>query len=756
MKKILLLFSLFTLLALSAPAQTQTGYVKTKGRLVNGKHVPGQGLTGATVHIKGRTSVLVKNSNGLFSFPVPANRFVVQSVRKNGYQLVDADAAPHTYVYSTAPIYLIMETPAQQMEDKLASERKLRRTLTAQLQKREDEIETLKEQNRITQEQYHNALQQLYDQQESNEKLVGEMAEYYSRIDYDQMDEFNRQVSELILAGELTRADSLLRSKGNIDERIRKLNRHHDANVEMRQMLEKSELAEQLTREDVARDCFNMYRRFVLGNEPDSALCYIDKRAGLDTANLQWQADAVSYLIKRGLPQLVAPYSGRVMNAARTLAGDADAEQRSLLAKTLNNMALSYSDSPTYSREATALFEEALTLFRGLARDDASAFAPHVASTLNNLAVHYSRIGNDYNKIETLLREALQTYDTLLAEDSMTYLPITASIWNNMALLLDETGRDGECEQAYSRSLDLYSQVKKETDAYDADYAAALNNLSAYYFSKGKNLFDSRNLLNEAIEIYRSLSELDAPKFAPMLAVALNNLSVQDFAFNKTVEGENAFNESLDIYRNLVGNTSSYYLAKLAGGLYEQAIRYYQHDDLEKSEALFAESLEAYRKLAAGNNTLFAPQEAKLLRNLANVYDKRQRWQEAGELYQEELAINTELARENPDEYTSHLARTYGNLSNHAILTRDFARAVDYARSGLELDDTRLFIQANLAAALLFMGETDQAQAIYTKYRKELRDTFLDDFTQFEALGIIPAGVMDAVNQIKKLLTNNK
>lgn len=81
---------------------------------------------------------------------------------------------------------------------------------------------------------------------------------------------------------------------------------------------------------------------------------------------------------------------------------------------------------------------------------------------------------------------------------------------------------------------------------------------------------------------------------------------------------------------------------------------------------------------------------------------------------------------------------------------------MDYARSGLELDDTRLFIQANLAAALLFMGETDQAQAIYTKYRNELRDTFLDDFTQFEALGIIPAGAMDAVNQIKKSLTNNK
>ena len=33
--------------------------MKTKGRMVNGKLVPGQGLKGATVSVQGRTSVLV-------------------------------------------------------------------------------------------------------------------------------------------------------------------------------------------------------------------------------------------------------------------------------------------------------------------------------------------------------------------------------------------------------------------------------------------------------------------------------------------------------------------------------------------------------------------------------------------------------------------------------------------------------------------------------------------------------------------------
>ena len=113
-RKAILLF-IFSVLTLCTGAQTQSGFVKTRGRMVNGTHVKGQGLTGATVQIKGRTSVLVKNANGSFSFPVTTKNFLIQAVKKNGYQLVDADAAPKTYPYSEAPLFLIMETPAQQM-----------------------------------------------------------------------------------------------------------------------------------------------------------------------------------------------------------------------------------------------------------------------------------------------------------------------------------------------------------------------------------------------------------------------------------------------------------------------------------------------------------------------------------------------------------------------------------------------------------------------------------------------------------------
>ncbi len=294
-----LLISVLILCALSAFAQTQQGYVKTRGRLVNGQVIAGQRLSGATVQIKGRNAVVSK-ANGTFSFPVPANRFVVQSVKKQGYVLVDPEVTARQYSYSSDPLILVLEMPSQQTGDKLETERKLRKTLTRQLEKQEDEIEHLKEQNKLTEEQYHQALQELYAEQEKSMNLVSQMAERYSRIDFDQLDEFNRRVSECIIEGRLTEADSLIKSKGDLKERIATHNKHHEANVEARKHLEDSEAMEIKDREDLAQDCYSQFLIHKLQHHPDSAAYYIEQRALLDTTNVDWLCDAAIYLKDTG------------------------------------------------------------------------------------------------------------------------------------------------------------------------------------------------------------------------------------------------------------------------------------------------------------------------------------------------------------------------------------------------------------------------------------------------------------------------
>jgi hypothetical protein len=131
---IFLLLSIVSVYGQHETITMQKGYVKTKGRIVNGKLVKGDGLKGAVVALQGRTSVAVQNYDGSFSFPAVGNTYTVHSVKKNGYRLVDADAAPKAYAYSKNALYLVMETPEQQAQDLLDSERKIRRTLQRQLE----------------------------------------------------------------------------------------------------------------------------------------------------------------------------------------------------------------------------------------------------------------------------------------------------------------------------------------------------------------------------------------------------------------------------------------------------------------------------------------------------------------------------------------------------------------------------------------------------------------------------------------------
>ena len=128
------------------------------------------------ISVQGRSTLLVNQANGSFSFPVTSDQFRLDSVKKKGYQLVDMEACPRTYKYSSNPLYIVMETPDQQLQDQLTAERKIRRNLQKQLQEREDEIESLKEQQQISDEEYRAALQKLYQEQENNEQLIKDMA----------------------------------------------------------------------------------------------------------------------------------------------------------------------------------------------------------------------------------------------------------------------------------------------------------------------------------------------------------------------------------------------------------------------------------------------------------------------------------------------------------------------------------------------------------------------------------------------------
>lgn len=335
-----LLFALMTSLAMTA--QTQHGRVKTKGRIVNGQYVEGHGLPGATVFIQGGRNVAVQNQSGTFSFPVSTQTFRVDSVKKKDYLLVDVDVTRKSYKHSSNLLVLVMEKPEQQLADQLAQEKKQRRELQKRIQQREDEIESLN----VSLEEKNRLLLELNKDREDNEKIVKDLSKYYAMLDYDELDDFQRQVNYLLENFELEKADSMLRSRGSMDSRIREVREEQAAEAKEEKDLEDRQEKLAVSRvgtkkklEDIAADCYSFYQRFWQEHQNDSATYYLEIRASLDTANVEWQDLAAMALEFSGYYKNALPYRLRIINLCKKEFG----ENSVLTAKAYQNLAQTYS-----------------------------------------------------------------------------------------------------------------------------------------------------------------------------------------------------------------------------------------------------------------------------------------------------------------------------------------------------------------------------------------------------------------------------
>ena len=794
-KKIISLF-LFLFVAMSGYSQTQQGCVKTRGRIIDGKHVPGKGLTGAVVSIQGRADVGVKRKDGHFSFPATEKQFMVQAVTKKDYILVDADAAPKVYPHTSDTVYFLMETPEQVAQDTLDAMRRIRRTLQRELQKREDEIEALKAEKKISEKEYRAALQKLYDSQGNNEKLISEMAKRYSLLDYDKLDEFYRRVSYSIEQGELTKADSLLRSRGDVESQIKAQHKKGAAIEQKESELRKAKEVYKHENEELARRCYGFYESFKLQNLQDSALHYLELRANIDTTNAEWQFDVAKYsqsqnqfgksefyyiraltLYRRlaesnpsayefdvaaSLHNLAILYSDtqrfsdaekmhkESLEIYRRLAKDNPSAYEPYVAHSLNSLAILYSDTQRFS-EAEKMYNESLAIRRRLAKDNPSAYEPDVATSLNNLASLY-RVTSRFSDAEKMHKESLAISRRLAKDNPTAYEPDVARSLYNLAILYSDTQRFSDAEKMHKESLAISRRLAKDNpSAYEPDVARSLYNLAILYYYT-QRFSDAEKMYKESLEIRRRLAKDNPSAYEPDVAASLNNLALLYSNTQRFSEAEQMYNESLEIYRRLAKDNPSAYEPNVAHSLNSLAILYSDTQRFSDAEQMYKESIEIHRRLAKDNPSAYEPYVASSLNNLALLYSNTQRFSDAEKMYNESLEIYRRLYNNNPEQYKKFYAKTLGSQSFNSMFMREFVKAEEYAREGVAVDSSQTFIYANLAASLLMQGKYSEAEKLYRQYKAELKDAFLSDFKEFEEAGVIPEKRRKDVEKIKKML----
>ena len=482
-------------------AQTQTGIVKTRGRVVNGQLVRGKGIPDATVQLADR-SVLSRKSNGVFSFPVKGQVFQVKSVTKSGYQLLDPQAC-REYALSRDTLYLVMDTPEQQRYDELEKERTLRRKLEKKLQDKEEEILS----KNITLEEKNRLLNEIDWQREQNEKIISELAKDQATRDYDQLDDFQRRVNLLVEQCEIEQAFALLRSRGSMESRVRELRREQDIEKEeekelarRRENLSKSKEVTRRKLADAAADCYSYYQAYLMNHQNDSASYYLQLRASLDTTNREW-VNAAGLFIKEYLAdyETALAYFKAVLRHSST--------QDEWMVKAANNIASVYKDMGDYKKSLEYYLK------------NQSAVEAVYGQAHPVTAIAYSNIGGAYDNLG-YFSKALEYYQKSLSVwekvHGGTEHPDIAQVYNSIGVLHYTLDNYTEAMEYYQKALAIREKAYGQDHE---DVAASYNNIGLLYSDMGDN--------DKALEYCQKALEIWLKVYGrnhPFVATCYNNV----------------------------------------------------------------------------------------------------------------------------------------------------------------------------------------------------------------------------------------
>ncbi|MBQ8464228.1 MAG: tetratricopeptide repeat protein [Prevotella sp.] len=701
--------------ALAVVAQTQQGFVKTKGRMVNGQHVAGQGLPGATVTIQGRSAVAVKNANGSFSFPVSGKSFRVQGVQKKGYQLVDADATAKAYHYSPNPIFFVMEMPEQQMEDLLIAQEKISQGLKKQYQRSLAENRRLREENRISQEEYEKNLQQIINEQNNSGKLIKEMAERYASMDYDQLDEFGQRISELILNGDLQEADSMLKTKGDISSRADIFRREwqvlNDEKENLAQQRQKTVQARELLQkkmEELATDCYSKAEIFKMQFMVDSAMHYLRQRAELDTMRSDWTYNFAYYCYENnyysqaisGCERILALYPQEPLLETKTLLGivyhltgqrgkstalfEDLVEQRQLiyasnpgtadqLATSLMNLGNTYKETGRYD-DAERVYSESLKLKRQLAHDTEGEF--DVATTLYNLATLYLNQSR-FAEAEPYLQEAQTIYRRCIDRDpsNLEYQEDLAHLLRMIGAMYHETQRQKEGIQLAEESVDICQELaERNPQKYNLSLSSSLSTVAAIYKDTYR-MDDYEATLLRILDIKRGYAKEDPTMFGAGLVVTLDTLANLYRLTDRVGQRIDVVREKVEMCRYLSIANPQKYLPMVAWDLRVLAMN--EIDDRPKEGmAHCLESVERYRELSK-DNPAFEPFLADVLGMLGDYYSQDSLVADAEQAYLESIEIMKRQPAENQEYLSVPMAIGLYNLGLLYYRKADWEKAQD-------------------------------------------------------------------------------
>lgn len=716
--KMILCLSFMLGIATLAVSQTQNGYVKTTGRLENGKLVHGRIVAEATIQIKGRSAVLSRK-DGTFSFSIKEKNYIIENVIKQGYTLVDRDVLSRQHSYSANPLVILMADQKELDAYRRSIEHSVRNKLYGDLQKKSEELEALRYQNRITEEKYHELVQRINNEYDENEKIVKDMADMYTKIDFDSVDEFQRRVSDCIIQGRLAEADSLIRSKGSFEKRKAQLDQLSAANAAKRQELTRSEAMEITLRDNLAQDYYNIFNLFKMQHKTDSAAKYIELRAALDTNNILWQAECGMFM-----RDYVGNYNSSLFYFLRCLnvASKEKQNDNSFLSDIYSNIGMAYYYHGNYE-EALKYHNQALMVQKKSLGDDHI----DVATSYNNLGIVNLSLGN-HDKAMDFFNKALKIAESKSDKE-----------YSKLVLIYANIGEVYLIQGQYDKALELYtkaSQLQESQSEIDNPTTSSL------YDAIGK--------------LYSILGDLDKSMIYYEKALEIQNKILVD---NHPSKAYSFFGIGNNYYRKRDYNRALGYLNK-ALMIFEQnldenhpdmAAVYGSIGNIYEGLRDYDKALENYNKSLAIEEKIYGkdhPAIAYAFMGISNVYEGLGNYDMAKEyLFKALLIEKKQFGNDHPD-----IASIYRDLGNLNKKQTNYDTSLVYFNKALNVK-IKNFGEEYTEVADIY---SDMGEVYYRKgdYKKSLNYYFKAKEIEEKVLGMENKKIATTYNNIAFVYDN--
>ena len=439
-----------------AQQKQQHAIVKTRGRqLDDGSIATGRRISEAVVDVKG-TGKILSDDKGELSFGVSAaSGYYLNNVTKDGYTLSDLDVISKQHQYQAQPVDILLESVEELNAYRRSIERKVRRNYQNQLDELSDRIDSLESADSAQAEEIARLRAELDRAYDEAEQYVDKMTEYYLNIDFDRETDFDIEISYYIINGMLDKADSLLATRGNIEERVRQ-------NRMAQQAVERD-------KEMVAKDCYRKYEIACQRLERDTAAYYLKLRAELDPTNIDWQIDAAYYL-----RDIIADYDQAlsIYESALSYSLDHYGEYHKYTALLCNDIGVVYYNKGDYD-VALDYHQKALIIYEKVLGSE----HPDVATSYNNKGNVYN-VKGDYDTAIDYYQKALIIYEKVLDLEH----PYVALLYNNIGGVYSH---EGYYDTALEYLLKALLIREKVLGLEHPDVATSYNNIGVVYYNKG-------------------------------------------------------------------------------------------------------------------------------------------------------------------------------------------------------------------------------------------------------------------------------